>query len=499
MRRPKRVSLTAACALAGGPAFALLCVGLVWQVAPSARPFPGVPARPGFSTSFFDTSVAQDPCLVAQPMHVDAYDNGALIDLDENRGARRDPHLIPTQLPVAVLSVHDLPPEHVFSSSFGSFLFQQSTDFVINLTSAAPIHGYDTRLNPQIAQHALSTLAFADLAGLQPPKIQNVINTYAETDRARGARFVLIVNSSVAGKYQTDRVVIQRTFDGACRLGVVRPQDADQAQRQIYVVVPYTGRPKRMAWFLKRFAALRHITHNRIVLVVSLHGGDEQKFREDFDIDSSATDSGILVVASSADVADVPFSRAVAIRHGAGYVPADDLMFVADIDMEIMPAFLTACRANAIQHSQVFFPVFYNLYPGERRIGANAGYWRTTSYGMSCMYRSDFDSVSAYSDAETRYAGWGREDLDLMVQFLRRPWQFSVFRAVEPGLRHRWHVKRCARNSPQYGDCMQIAHTALGSSGRLGSISFETGSDLQKHYEHLDEDELAARTSNRGS
>jgi Chondroitin N-acetylgalactosaminyltransferase len=491
-RRSRHCHSATVCKAVAGPVTLVLCILLLYRGSSIRRHplFPGrAPASPPvFDPTFFDRSHVVDPCLTARPMRVNGFDNGALLSLDEYHGTLDDPPRYPAETS-ALRPIHDLPPLHVFSSSFGPFLFQEASDYVLNLTTASPIHGFDSRTNPQIAERALRALPHDNSTDAAALKLHQVLSVYADVDRARGARFVLVVNSSVGGAFQLDRVVIQRTFDGFCRVGVVPPLVGDAVERPIYIVVPYSGRPKRMAWFLKHFAALRLIARGNITLVVSLYGSGEESFRAEFGLDSSAGDRGIVVAPNAVDEYSAPFSRAVAVRNGAGYVPLNDLMFIADIDILILPSFLTSCRSNAIQNSQVFFPVFYNLFPGERRIRANAGYWRTTSYGMSCMYRSDFDAVSAYSDAESRYAGWGREDLDLMVQFLRRPWRYSVFRAVEPSLRHRWHVKQCWRDSANYADCMQVAYAALGSPGRLGSLLGESGTDLQSHYARFDEDQ----------
>lgn len=79
--------------------------------------------------------------------------------------------------------------------------------------------------------------------------------------------------------------------------------------------------------------------------------------------------------------------------------------------MYVFPTLFDACRFNSIQGSPVYFPVFYSLFARNDRIAKSAGYWRDSSFGMSCMLRSDFDAIGVY-DEETaaKFIGWGMKD-----------------------------------------------------------------------------------------
>lgn len=427
----------------------------------------------------------RDPCFQALPLQRShrAFDNG-LFQSDEF-SVDHASHGV--DAPLA---------ERVFATYFADFLFEPEHDLVVNLSSAGQGRGHDARMNRLIAERTLRSFYNSSIVSLRA-----VTMTYAHVDRVRGVRFVVRTNSTVSAArtddssaantgavtHRTHSVIIQRTFDGICRVGVV-PVHPDKWARPVYVVVPYYKRAKRMAWFLNQFKQLVSLSRVPIKLVVSAFGIDEQDFRTQFRLTDPTKDQAIMVV-SSGRTGHPGFSRAVAIRDAARLVPYQHIMFIADIDMEIHAMFFESCLANTIRASQVYFPVFYNLYAGEKSIGKDKGYWRTTSYGMSCMYRSDFDEVRAYHDAEHRYAGWGREDMDLMLLFMNRPRQYQVFRAVEPALRHRWHVKHCGRDSMVYEDCLQVAYSSLGSASRLGQALLATGNNVQALFARYDEDE----------
>ncbi|CAN8074754.1 unnamed protein product [Agarophyton chilense] len=144
-----------------------------------------------------------------------------------------------------------------------------------------------------------------------------------------------------------------------------------------------------------------------------------------------------------------------------------------------------SCILNSIKGRQVYFPVFYSLFPGKKQIEKQSGYWRDTSYGMSCMYKFDFDSVRAYEDAETQFSGWGGEDDLLKDLFLRHP-AYEVFRAVEPALRHKWHQKMCDSSTASYLACVTIKSRQLGIPQYLIEALSGEGIDvddvLAKHF-----------------
>jgi hypothetical protein len=377
-------------------------------------------------------------------------------------------------------------------------LFRRDADAAHNLTSSDLDLRYDAVANPVIARRALS--AFYNVPSLA---VKAIYSQYVHLDRRR-TQFVLHTrlepHPSVAAR--SNRVLIQRSGDGKCRVGVI-PEAPDKTRTPIHVVVSYSGtgfgRPRRMSRFILQVEMMQAhpilVRSQKLKLVIALHDMTEAAFRHQFELTDRFAHPDVQVVEppTVAGAGGVPFSRAAALRRGAQLVPTSDLLFICDIDMHIYPPFFTSCRANAVQGSQVYFPVPYNLYPGEQDVAAHAGSWLGNSTGMACMYRADFDKVrpraAPYEQGHAMYSGPGKEDADLMDAFAAQPRTYRVFRAVEPWLRHAWHVKACAWNMRRFQDCLRDAYAALGAGALVGSHFIKQHDmDLQFPYRRYDED-----------
>ena len=88
------------------------------------------------------------------------------------------------------------------------------------------------------------------------------------------------------------------------------------------------------------------------------------------------------------------------------------------VDLNVERAFLQRCRRSAIQGKMVYFPEMFKLYnmkyvyrnctpPKTFGLNRKHGFWEyytLYSYGMACMYKSD------YSTMDQSLVGWGGED-----------------------------------------------------------------------------------------
>ena len=99
---------------------------------------------------------------------------------------------------------------------------------------------------------------------------------------------------------------------------------------------------------------------------------------------------------------------------------------------------------------QVYAPVWWSLFESslwKSRVDGGQGWtirsatglWRTTSWGMIGIYKSDIQEVGGY---DPKIEGWGAEDIDLADRLLKAK-TITFFRVVEPGLAHVWHDKNC--------------------------------------------------------
>lgn len=410
-----------------------------------------------------------DPCELSIPQPLIHFDPSARVSAEF-----RDPVAADVDPPAL---------NRVFTTFFSIYLFQPNSDIVVNLTDTGRGRPTDIRDGLHFAEKALQR--FHKKPSI---KVDNYSLGYSHLDRVRGSRYIFhLISSDQSNHDRHDVVAIQRTFDGRCYLSVKEYESAI-FERTVYILVPYSERPKRLKWFLDQFddlrekdipiklilAACKDIRGN---LAVAYALVSDMQFSEDVKVLPVAGDRTGF------------FSRAIALREGAALIPNDNIIFICDVDMYIYPTMFDSCRHNAIQNSQVYFPVFYSLYARSSRIDKNGGYWRDTSYGMSCMYKSDFAAVAPYDQAETKFVGWGGEDYVLDLAF-KNDSRYTVFRAIEPALRHKWHTKHCEPFTPAYEDCLSVKFQQLGPMASVGKFLMQKKFDTESIFaQYADEDD----------
>eukprot|EP00039_Didymoeca_costata_P000886 m.47772 g.47772 ORF g.47772 m.47772 type:complete len:488 (-) comp10532_c0_seq2:52-1515(-) len=165
------------------------------------------------------------------------------------------------------------------------------------------------------------------------------------------------------------------------------------------------------------------------------------------------------------------FARGYYLEEGIRSIKTvqDPLVFICDMDMVISPGFLTRCHASAKRGSQVSYPIVFSQYRGEKlKVDQKAGKFRTYGYGMFCGYREDFLVNGGYDDNITT---WGSEDVKLFDRMVRKS-NLEIFRAVEPGLIHKWHEKVCDNNvgDKKLSRCRRSAAEYEGSKSAIGEM-----------------------------
>ncbi|PXF48685.1 Chondroitin sulfate N-acetylgalactosaminyltransferase 2 [Gracilariopsis chorda] len=380
-----------------------------------------------------------------------------------------------------------------FSTFFEKYIFQPNVGSVGDLRDPTKALAKDIHAILRTSQQVLR-----QHTGDRSLIIRNYTVGYSHLNARRGSRYILhLVSTSSTRTFRHDTVAIRRTLDGNCSISL-RESPPAVFDKPMFVVVPYSKRPTRLEWFLDQFEKLHSEEVNaRLILA---HCNEDESDRKNVEkLVSRAKRRDYVQVSRIPFKRNSTFSRAVCIREAFKGVPDNNLVFISDIDMYIYPKMLESCRLNSIQGSQVYFPVFYSLYPGQERIEKGSGYWRTTSYGMSCIYKSDFDAVGAYYKAEDRFVGWGGEDLVLRDAFLNHA-NYELFRAVEPALRHKWHPKNCDRTLLSYQDCISIRFQQLGDPVFLGKVLMERDIDVQSIVaQHFDDDTTLESTFNSSS
>ena len=174
------------------------------------------------------------------------------------------------------------------------------------------------------------------------------------------------------------------------------------------------------------------------------------------------------------------FSRGRALGLGLAELMDSDLAFICDVDMTVERDFLKRCERNTIQGKQVYFPEFFKYYdmeyvyrfsriPQGRIISKKHGHWNTYSYGMLCIYKSDYISAGGY---DLGIEGWGGEDVQFAERILRT--NLTIFRAPDPALSHRYHDKVCSTKlTPvQFASCISSRNQDIADRAQLAEYVF---------------------------
>lgn len=309
---------------------------------------------------------------------------------------------------------------------------------------------------------------FARLSERVGATVHDAAYIHTRADRIRGLQYVGLLRRSDGSEV----LLSARVPHGqGCEL---QATTVTSPAPRVHLVVPYSNRAERLRLLLENIHSLRAHGSDIVAIICVLRGAIEDK--------NSAIQLAALVfggdwqnaVAISENDGDVngQFSRGVALRDAVQYhVPSrEDVVFLCDVDLLVTPQFVVRCARNAILGQQVYYPVFYSLFPysnknpGVRQFG---GFWRVTSFGMVCLTRADFYRINPFGDAETRFQGWGSEDV-YMHELIRNSTELVALRAVEPGLIHRWHSKNCDKTSKDYWNCMKTNFVTMGHPLRIG-------------------------------
>ncbi|PXF45525.1 Chondroitin sulfate synthase 3 [Gracilariopsis chorda] len=380
--------------------------------------------------------------------------------------------------------------EDVWDTLISRALYPAWSDMKWNIPQYARELAPDLDLVQAMAAQSIHLDGKSDVTYESSASLVRINYVHHRLDRMRGLQYVANFSPRFETRNESYLLVIEKGFDSSC-LKMVSPP---QRTAVVYVILPYKAREDRLRTFLENFLYLRTEHHENIVLIVSvLATRDEDKqtvaaLKEEIFASYPGEAHHVVLHENNGDE-DHEFSRGVALREATNMVPkGSDVIFHCDVDMIILPSFFERCRHNTIQGSQVYYPVFYSLYPyanANPTISERNGFWRKTSFGMTCMRRSDFKDVGAYDDAETRFRGWGSEDV-FQYELVRNSSNLIAFRAVEPGLLHRWHTKNCDASSKGYIDCMKTNFVTMGHPLKIGPTLLKALPNAKDFFDELE-------------
>ena len=312
-------------------------------------------------------------------------------------------------------------------------------------------------------------------------RFRKILNGYVRHNPSRGMEYI------IDAEYSEGRNILKT------RTSLVRPlaknyitlQDNDDKITQVNFIVPISNVNKRFQEFMTMYegCCLKQDTALHLVLVV--YGENDIAFVKDViqPFLAKYKKAKITVVEGSG-----VFSRGRALHLGMSSLSPEELAFHCDVDMTILTPFLQRCRKNTIRGKRVYYPEFFKLYnldyvyykrpqPKKIPLKRQHGHWASYSFGMLCIYKSDYDEVGGM---DTNIIGWGEEDVKFYEMVLKKKY-LEVFRVPDPGLTHRWHEKHCSDDlsEEQKSHCFSSRGENLADRIQLANFIYDNNYQLK--------------------
>ena len=303
-------------------------------------------------------------------------------------------------------------------------------------------------------------------------------------------------NPFVGNEYIVDMLLLDGTKKTVTkRVSLVQPlasnyitvkESAKSSQELINMVVPITKVSDRFRRFMTMYETLVLKGNERVKLVLSVYGEEDVKFVSDVVKSYRVKYPSALITVLEGKGA---FSRSKALHFALTHLRPSELAFICDIDMEVTHPFLNHCRRNTIQGSRVYYPEFFKWYnlnyvywnkPRPHKMHTlrrEHGHWAYYSFGMLCIYKSDYDRVGGM---DTNIEGWGDEDVHFFNKVVRK--HLNVMRSPDPGLSHHWHEKMCSQklSRRQHKHCLSSQQENLADRKELARYIYELGVEIKE-------------------
>lgn len=274
------------------------------------------------------------------------------------------------------------------------------------------------------------------------------------------------------------------------RVSFVRPlaepiavPDVASSHQIVSVVVPISNVNQRFTEFMENFERAFLRGKDAVHLVFVVYQDDTVELEDTLKHYRSKHKSAKITLLKG----EGRFSRGRALHYGISSLGDNDLVFICDVDITIDHAFMDRCRKNTIQGERVFYPVVFkqynskytstkNLKPGKSSINRRNGHWFYYSYGMLCIYKSDYITVGGL---DIEIEGWGLEDVMLYEAIVKA--NLEVLKVPDPALTHRWHESRCpdTLTDKQHSDCLGSLYEGIADKKELAQYIYEHGYQIQ--------------------
>lgn len=312
-------------------------------------------------------------------------------------------------------------------------------------------------------------------------KFKKIINGWVRHNPSKGNEY--IVDCVFIDGYR--RTVPRRVnFIRPLAINYITQKDNGDPQATVVFVVPVAKVNERFRDFISMYESVGLESNERVKLVLSVYGVEDVAFVNKIlePLRDKYPEASVTVVEGKGE-----FSRGKALHLGMSRLYPEELAFICDVDMAVSQPFLDRCRKNTIRGRRVYYPEFFKLYnldyvyrgkkrPSRISMKRMHGHWAYYSYGMLCIYRSDYDAVGGMN---TNIVGWGDEDVHFFEKVLKK--RLEVLRAPDTALSHRWHEKNCPRTltSKQLKHCFTSRGENLADRIELANYIYEKGVQIQ--------------------
>jgi chondroitin sulfate synthase len=182
------------------------------------------------------------------------------------------------------------------------------------------------------------------------------------------------------------------------------------------------------------------------------------------------------------------YNRGFGRQLASKYFQNNQLLFFLDVDIIFTGESLINTRRLlihqlSISSCAVYFPIIYSDFSNMFRINNRSIIDIQTDFGAFSIY--GFGNVAVRKDNLERIGGWeinnrdwGEEDVNLFSKFVNFSSECSIFRAIEPGLRHNYHKKMCngIENKIRQKMCYDAEANLLGS--QIDMIDYITNNQI---------------------
>lgn len=312
-------------------------------------------------------------------------------------------------------------------------------------------------------------------------KLKKLVNGWVRHNPFLGNEYILDCLFMDSGsKFMSKRVSFVRPL----ATNYITQKDNTDMATHINMVVPLTKVGQRFREFMDMYQHLVLIKGEKVRLILSVYGQEDialvSKFVAEYRKNFPSADISIIEGKGT-------FSRGKALHGGVARLGPTELVFICDVDMRVELPFLERCRKNTIRGHRVYYPEFFKLYnmdyvyhkqnrPSVLTLKRSHGHWAYYSFGMLCMYKSDYDSVGGM---DTNIQGWGDEDIVFYNKIVRN--RLDVLRAPDKALSHRWHEKHCPNTFPkkQFKHCLSSQQENMADRRELARYIQNVGAELK--------------------